>query len=62
VFSQLIASRGYGDEEAEEAAEVEMDEQGRRVRRSAYEPVTKRYVITVKRENSLSRTTRKKRS
>ncbi|KAK3302258.1 tubulin domain-containing protein [Chaetomium strumarium] len=43
VFSQLIASRGYGDEEAEQAEEVEMDEQGRRVRRSAYEPVTKSY-------------------
>lgn len=41
VFSQLIASRGYGDEEAED---VEMDEQGRRVRRRAYEPVTKRFV------------------
>lgn len=41
VFSQLISSRGYGDEEAEE---VELDETGRRIRRSAYEPVTKRLV------------------
>ncbi len=41
VFSQLVASRGYGDEEAED---VEMDEAGRRVRRSSYEPVTKRFV------------------
>jgi hypothetical protein len=40
VFSQLIASRGYGDEEVED---VEMDEAGRRVRRSSYEPVTKRF-------------------
>ncbi|KAK4106381.1 tubulin nucleotide-binding domain-like protein [Parathielavia hyrcaniae] len=40
VFSQLIASRGYGDEEAED---MEMDEAGRRVRRSSYEPVTKSY-------------------
>jgi hypothetical protein len=39
VFSQLVASRGYGKEESEE---VEKDEAGRRVRRSAYEPVTKR--------------------
>lgn len=42
VFSQLISSRGYDDEEAEE---MELDEAGRRVRRSAYEPVTKRLVI-----------------
>jgi hypothetical protein len=41
VFSQLVASRGYGDEQSEP---VEMDEAGRRVRRSSYEPVTKRYV------------------
>ncbi|SPQ22566.1 a60ae1e7-166f-4579-a23c-5b441c2f00d7 [Thermothielavioides terrestris] len=45
VFSQLIASRGYGDEEAED---VEMDELGRRVRRSAYEPVTKSYNSALK--------------
>jgi hypothetical protein len=43
VFSQLVASRGYGDEESEE---VEKDEAGRRVRRSAYEPVTKKLVAT----------------
>ncbi|KAK4123535.1 tubulin nucleotide-binding domain-like protein [Parathielavia appendiculata] len=40
VFSQLLVARGYGDEEAED---VEMDEAGRRVRRSLYEPVTKSY-------------------
>jgi hypothetical protein len=41
VFSQLIASRGYGDEEPDD---VEIDEQGRRVRRSPYDPVIKRSV------------------
>lgn len=41
VFSQLVASRGYGDEQVEP---VEIDEAGRRVRRSSYEPVTKRSV------------------
>ncbi|KAK4044733.1 tubulin domain-containing protein [Parachaetomium inaequale] len=40
VFSQLVASRGYDDEEG---GDVEMDEAGRRVRRSSYEPVTKSY-------------------
>lgn len=39
VFSQLVASRGYSEEESED---VEMDEAGRRIRRSSYEPVTKR--------------------
>ncbi|KAL2263750.1 hypothetical protein VTK26DRAFT_5394 [Humicola hyalothermophila] len=40
VFSQLISYRGYGDEETEG---MELDEAGRRVRRSAYEPITKSY-------------------
>ncbi|KAK4157088.1 hypothetical protein C8A00DRAFT_29944 [Chaetomidium leptoderma] len=40
VFSQLVTSRGYGDEEGEE---VEMDRAERRVQRSSYEPVTKSY-------------------
>ncbi|KAL2017127.1 hypothetical protein VTK56DRAFT_2549 [Thermocarpiscus australiensis] len=40
VFSQLISSRGYADEDGEA---MEVDEVGRRVRRSAYEPVTKSY-------------------
>ncbi|KAH6849834.1 Misato segment II tubulin-like domain-containing protein [Chaetomium sp. MPI-CAGE-AT-0009] len=38
VFSQLVASRGYEEEESEN---VERDEAGRWVRRSSYEPVTK---------------------
>ncbi|KAK3295831.1 tubulin domain-containing protein [Chaetomium fimeti] len=38
VFSQLVASRGYEEEESENG---ERDEAGRRVRRSSYEPVTK---------------------
>ncbi|KAJ4304294.1 mtDNA inheritance, partitioning of the mitochondrial organelle [Collariella sp. IMI 366227] len=45
VFSQLVASRGYGDEEPED---VEVDERGRRVRRSGYEPVTKSYTSALK--------------
>jgi hypothetical protein len=44
VFSQLVSSRGYGDGEGED---VERDEAGRRVRRSSYEPVTKRSVPTL---------------
>ncbi|KAL2124364.1 hypothetical protein VTJ04DRAFT_729 [Mycothermus thermophilus] len=42
VFSQLIAARGYDDEDLYEETE-EVDELGRRVRRSSYEPVTKSY-------------------
>ncbi|KAL2136133.1 hypothetical protein VTI74DRAFT_5356 [Chaetomium olivicolor] len=45
VFSQLVASRGFGDDEPED---VEMDEAGRRVRRSSYEPVTKSYNSALK--------------
>ncbi len=44
VFSQLVASRGDTGEDQEESEDVEMDEAGRRIRRSAYEPVTKRYL------------------
>jgi hypothetical protein len=44
VFSQLISSRGYVDGEAED---VEMDDARRHVRRSAYEPVTKRLVAGI---------------
>lgn len=47
VFSQLVMSRGYDgqDEEDGEGKEgVQRDAAGRRIRRSAYEPVTKRYV------------------
>ncbi|KAL2145100.1 hypothetical protein VTI28DRAFT_7979 [Corynascus sepedonium] len=40
VFSQLIASRGYQGEGNED---FEIDEAGRRIRRSSYEPVTKSY-------------------
>jgi hypothetical protein len=43
VFSQVISSRGYDDEEVED---MEVDEAGRRLRRSAYEPVTKRLVTS----------------
>ncbi|KAL1838142.1 hypothetical protein VTJ49DRAFT_2993 [Mycothermus thermophilus] len=42
VFSQLVAARGYDDDEMYEETE-EVDEAGRRVRRSSYEPVTKSY-------------------
>ncbi|KAL2271542.1 hypothetical protein VTJ83DRAFT_913 [Remersonia thermophila] len=42
VFSQLVAARGYDDDEIYEETE-EVDEVGRRVRRSSYEPVTKSY-------------------
>jgi hypothetical protein len=49
VFSQLVASRGYNEEEGED---VQMDEAGRRVRRSSYEPVTKRYVTSSPRHSS----------
>lgn len=41
VFGQLVTSRGYEEEQGENGEE---DEAGRRVRRSSYEPVTKRYV------------------
>lgn len=44
VFSQVIASRGYGEDEADDE---EVDDTGRRVRRSAYEPVTKRLVAAI---------------
>ncbi|KAL2168309.1 hypothetical protein VTG60DRAFT_174 [Thermothelomyces hinnuleus] len=40
VFSQLVASRGYKEDGS---VDVEMDEAGRRIRRSSYEPVTKSY-------------------
>lgn len=43
VFSQVISSRGYDDDDDEAgAAAMETDEEGRRLRRSAYEPVTQR--------------------
>jgi hypothetical protein len=42
VFSQLVTSRGY---EEEQDGNEEKDEAGRRVRRSSYEPVTKRYAL-----------------
>ena len=48
VFSQLVMSRGYGGDDDDNNGEgkegVERDAAGRRIRRSAYEPVTKRYV------------------
>ncbi|GAB1320399.1 mtDNA inheritance, partitioning of the mitochondrial organelle [Madurella fahalii] len=44
VFSQIISSRGYDDD----SGGVEVDEEGRRRRRSAYEPVTQRYNTTLK--------------
>ena len=59
VFSQLVASRGYGDEDTED---VEMDEAGRRVRRSSYEPVTKRLVPPSFAKHSLPNTTDQKSS
>ncbi|KAK4165345.1 tubulin domain-containing protein [Cladorrhinum sp. PSN259] len=37
VFSQVVSSRGYDDDEEEP---VEKDDRGRRMRRSEYEPVT----------------------
>ncbi|KAL2181533.1 tubulin domain-containing protein [Thermothelomyces heterothallicus CBS 202.75] len=40
VFSQIVASRGYKEDGS---VDVEMDEAGRRIRRSSYEPVTKSY-------------------
>lgn len=42
VFSQLVSSRGYGEGDSAEDGGMELDEAGRRLRRSAYEPVTKR--------------------
>lgn len=44
VFSQLVTSRGYEEEQDENE---ERDEAGRWVRRSSYEPVTKRYAPVV---------------
>ncbi|KAL2164364.1 hypothetical protein VTH06DRAFT_3580 [Thermothelomyces fergusii] len=41
VFSQLIASRGFQEDGGVD--HIEMDEAGRRIRRSSYEPVTKSY-------------------
>lgn len=44
VFSQIISSRGYDDKEG---GDIETDEEGRRRRRSAYEPVTQRSVAVI---------------
>ncbi|KAK4177371.1 tubulin domain-containing protein [Triangularia setosa] len=43
VFSQLVTSRGYSPEEMQGNEAEELDEKGRRVRKSAYEPITKTY-------------------
>ena len=40
VFSQLISSRGYSEENGDEEPPL-VDERGRRIRQSAYEPITK---------------------
>ncbi|KAK4204417.1 tubulin domain-containing protein [Triangularia verruculosa] len=42
VFSQLVTSRGYHSPEETQGVE-ELDEKGRRIRKSAYEPITKTY-------------------
>ncbi|KAK3900166.1 tubulin domain-containing protein, partial [Staphylotrichum tortipilum] len=57
VFSQLVASRGRIRDDQEEGEDVEMDETGRRIRRSAYEPVTKSFPTIFHHPNPLPTTT-----
>ncbi|KAK4146167.1 tubulin domain-containing protein [Dichotomopilus funicola] len=48
VFSQLVMSRGYDENDEEDKEGVERDAAGRRIRRSAYEPVTKSYTSSLR--------------
>ncbi|CAP68765.1 uncharacterized protein PODANS_7_7330 [Podospora anserina S mat+] len=43
VFSQLLTSRGFSPSETSGKEGEELDEKGRRIRKSSYEPITKTY-------------------